>query len=625
MKDSTLWPIFHRLRRRKNDRELTPRSLYHPFANKHREIRLLEILSQSPREKVTCRLHTTSLDENPYFVCLSYVWDDEPVTGEITVDGISIKVTVNLANALKHIKNHWIAIQNEQGRNSDSSRFRIWSGEVCINQANLEERSAQAQVTRRLYILADSVFAWLSADEKLTTEAIDLSQDAFGAIQSRWGADSGPLPDLDGPDLETSVTAITSRFGYNILLPWVSQHLDAFHDGDGIEFPDGNPWASMNQFRRLPFWSQEWTRQQIALARRIYFMGLSKIISSSRLQLVVFFMVEAVYQLNDGPATFRMRDLAMGLGAIFQIFHMRLQSHSALGGQADGLRDCFNDNFKAVDLANDVNGPLDLNRLATIPDYIKSVREASGDFIQKYSEAARRLAREQDGCYSNSLAAGLNREHEFAPTFNADLVDKIRQKFPDGMNKVSNSETGVLNCPNTSVDMDSLFTSICQEEALRVDIHQDNTFKIFHTNIILILSPILSNHSPPTRDLTSKLSTPPSEHHDHIARLVANHPIPSEALTMAGSHKAIRLPPLKTLRVHNPKRQVENPCIAIMSSVLVAACWASAGYNATGCAAVETQLRKCMDGPAPPPAAANTINYHLSRMKNYMTGPRKQK
>ncbi|KAH7193848.1 uncharacterized protein B0J16DRAFT_336134 [Fusarium flagelliforme] len=91
---------------------------------------------------------------------------------------------------------------------------------------------------------------------------------------------------------------------------------------------------------------------------------------------------------------------------------------------------------------------------------------------------------------------------------------------------------------------------------------------------------------------------------------------------MAGRHKPIRLPPLKTLRVHNPKRQVENPCIAIMSSVL--ACWASAGYNATGCAAVENQLRKCMDGPAAPPAPTNTINYHLARMQKYMTGPRKQ-
>ena len=42
------------------------------------------------------------------------------------------------------------------------------------------------------------------------------------------------------------------------------------------------------------------------------------------------------------------------------------------------------------------------------------------------------------------------------------------------------------------------------------------------------------------------------------------HTLPS----MTGRHKPMRLPPLQTLRVHNPKRSVENPCIAIMSSVL---------------------------------------------------------
>ncbi|PHH77404.1 hypothetical protein CDD82_3532 [Ophiocordyceps australis] len=80
--------------------------------------------------------------------------------------------------------------------------------------------------------------------------------------------------------------------------------------------------------------------------------------------------------------------------------------------------------------------------------------------------------------------------------------------------------------------------------------------------------------------------------------------------------KPIRLPPLKILRVHSPKKKIENPCLAIMSSVL--ACWASAGYSTTGCAAVETQLRQCMDGPKPPGAAINPINYHLLRMKRYL-------
>ncbi|KAH8168350.1 hypothetical protein LIA77_11614 [Sarocladium implicatum] len=90
-----------------------------------------------------------------------------------------------------------------------------------------------------------------------------------------------------------------------------------------------------------------------------------------------------------------------------------------------------------------------------------------------------------------------------------------------------------------------------------------------------------------------------------------------------GGPKAIRLPPLKTLRVHSPKQQTENPCIAIMSTVL--ACWASAGYNAAGCAALENQLRLCTDGPKVAAAPPSTVNYHLKRMQKYVTLQPKRK
>lgn len=33
-------------------------------------------------------------------------------------------------------------------------------------------------------------------------------------------------------------------------------------------------------------------------------------------------------------------------------------------------------------------------------------------------------------------------------------------------------------------------------------------------------------------------------------------------------NKPIRLPPLKALRVRNPNKPEENPCVAVMSSVL---------------------------------------------------------
>ncbi|KAK1585820.1 CHCH domain-containing protein [Colletotrichum navitas] len=76
--------------------------------------------------------------------------------------------------------------------------------------------------------------------------------------------------------------------------------------------------------------------------------------------------------------------------------------------------------------------------------------------------------------------------------------------------------------------------------------------------------------------------------------------------------KPMRLPPVKVLRVRQPNKKVENPCMQVMGTVL--ACWASAGYNTAGCAALENALRNCMDQPQKPKPASSTINYHLGRM-----------
>lgn len=92
---------------------------------------------------------------------------------------------------------------------------------------------------------------------------------------------------------------------------------------------------------------------------------------------------------------------------------------------------------------------------------------------------------------------------------------------------------------------------------------------------------------------------------------------------MSAVKKPMRLPPLKALRVRNPDVKQANPCITVMNSVL--SCWASAGYTAQGCAAVEQSLRACMDGPPAPKAKKSEINYHLSRMYPKIVGPRKPK
>lgn len=84
----------------------------------------------------------------------------------------------------------------------------------------------------------------------------------------------------------------------------------------------------------------------------------------------------------------------------------------------------------------------------------------------------------------------------------------------------------------------------------------------------------------------------------------------------------VRLQTIPHLRVRRPNQQQQNPCVTVMTSVLN--CWASSGYSAEGCLALEQQLRNCMDAPKQKGVKKNTINYHLMRMFPKVAGPRKK-
>ncbi|KAF2860669.1 hypothetical protein K470DRAFT_216657 [Piedraia hortae CBS 480.64] len=83
-----------------------------------------------------------------------------------------------------------------------------------------------------------------------------------------------------------------------------------------------------------------------------------------------------------------------------------------------------------------------------------------------------------------------------------------------------------------------------------------------------------------------------------------------------------QLPPLSKLRVRNPNKVDENPCVGLMSSVL--GCWASQGYSTQGCAMLEQQLRRCMDTKRLVQQKKSRINHHLSRFYPMIIGPHKR-
>lgn len=72
-----------------------------------KQIRLLEIVSTSP--DIACKLSTISLNKNPAFTTISYVWGDLRATHDILLEGQTVSITKYPAEVLEHAHFHWKA------------------------------------------------------------------------------------------------------------------------------------------------------------------------------------------------------------------------------------------------------------------------------------------------------------------------------------------------------------------------------------------------------------------------------------------------------------------------------------------------------------------------------------
>jgi len=93
-------------------------------------------------------LAPASLDNNPVFEALSYVWGDATVRKPVHVGGQVFNVTANLESALRAL------------RQEDVSRT-IWADAICIDQTNVAEKNHQIPLMGRIYSQASAVLVWL--------------------------------------------------------------------------------------------------------------------------------------------------------------------------------------------------------------------------------------------------------------------------------------------------------------------------------------------------------------------------------------------------------------------------------------------------------------------------------
>ncbi|GKZ26827.1 hypothetical protein AbraIFM66951_005024 [Aspergillus brasiliensis] len=114
-----------------------------------RQIRLLSIHPSITKSgPVHCSLHTVSLNDNPKFEALSYVWGTNDTTERIFLDGNEFYVTPNVGKALYQLRCRlW--------------RRDIWVDAICINQRDVDEKNTQVPLMATLYTTADRVVAML--------------------------------------------------------------------------------------------------------------------------------------------------------------------------------------------------------------------------------------------------------------------------------------------------------------------------------------------------------------------------------------------------------------------------------------------------------------------------------
>lgn len=122
---------------------------YTPMKDAQHEIRLLHILPGGLDDEIQCELHHAALDDKLSYQALSYSWGRTVRNKTISIDGCSgFRVTDNLGAALRRL------------RYTDATRI-LWIDAVCINQADLAERSQQVMLMGSLYRAATDVTVWL--------------------------------------------------------------------------------------------------------------------------------------------------------------------------------------------------------------------------------------------------------------------------------------------------------------------------------------------------------------------------------------------------------------------------------------------------------------------------------
>ncbi|KAK5231506.1 hypothetical protein LTR72_000688 [Exophiala xenobiotica] len=207
---------------------------YRPLDLQNSEIRLLALNTAGKNtDELSGQLVHVSLDDEQLqayrskeFNALSYVWGEPKMDRPIYIDGHLLMIT-NLESALRHAREQ--IVPDRQGSSRVAAPRYWWIDQICIHQTDLEERSSQVSLMRRVYKKAAAVKIWLG-------DAIEGSSTAMEIVQNIGS------PPTRGPGEKEVVYPSYSKVE-------ISKH-----------------WDAMRLLLERQWWKRCWIRQEVVLA-----------------------------------------------------------------------------------------------------------------------------------------------------------------------------------------------------------------------------------------------------------------------------------------------------------------------------------------------------------------------
>lgn len=117
-----------------------------------------------------------TLGQTPEYYALSYCWGSQQVHRSTICGDKLIEITPSLSDALLGLRSYL------SNRNNREDKW-FWVNQLCINQADVQERSYQVSLMGSICSQALRTLIWLGTDDSVAEAGFGLVHTIYGVVE----------------------------------------------------------------------------------------------------------------------------------------------------------------------------------------------------------------------------------------------------------------------------------------------------------------------------------------------------------------------------------------------------------------------------------------------------------